>query len=240
MRMSTWSFVLLATPIVAVALPRSAVAGCDHGFLAMSGPATMGLRWQGAAPITDIVILNKSYELTQNHYFQTRAIDLHLGAALAGSNCKTMGQINIPGVGSSQDTHYGLSCSTDADCPAGTTRQCQNQHCALPPTPGVFNSGNQCIDSPEILSGVPQGFVGELDYNVYLGVTDSSLSSVPSYPQVGTLDFIQAGSNNGIDGGGQCTSCVYVDPGTSCAYITRIPVYLEDAAVIASLPTLFN
>ncbi len=215
----------LFTAVAALTLsvmPRSANATCSGAGLTVTA-ITQGYRWQGALPLGDIVILN------QSNGYQTGAIGLGFVANVSGGTCKVMAQINITGVGLAQDTSYGLTCSQDSNCPIGSTQQCQNQHCLSAPTANAFSYGNVCANSPEILAAEVFGWQGELDYDLYLKVTPSSLLSVPSYPQTGTLDIIASGAGNGIDGGGSCSTCDY---SYSCGYLARIPVYLEDVATI--------
>jgi len=245
MRTLGFSRVLFASLFLALAMPRTASAACTPGGLRATG-VTVGYRWQGVNPVTEIVFLSGDSDLSTLGYSQKAPIDLLWIADQSGSNCKTDAHIHLSGVGLSRESGATATCSSDAQCGAGTTRQCQHGgRCNYAPAAGQFTFGDvwaNALPGSEILAASPLGSHGDLDYFVYLGVTTSSLATVPSYPQVGTLDFVESGPLNGIDGGGGGANCVFnPDPriGT-CLVLTSVSVYVENVGVMASLPVLFG
>jgi hypothetical protein len=238
------SLLTALTLLTSMAIHRNSSAMCTYVGLRANGtsPVTLGYHWQGVQPLTSIVFLNGGSDLSTLEYSQVGPIDLQAIADRSGSNCKTDAHINIPGVGLSREFRFGTSCSTVADCPAWSTPQCKQGACISAPTAGQYTFGDVWANDlgDEILSAQNLGWQGALDFLVYLGVTSSSLKSVPSYPQVGTLDFVVSGPLNGVDGGGHGGSCTFDPVNGTCLVIASIPVYVEDVAVIASLPVIFR
>lgn len=71
--------------------------------------------------------------------------------------------------------------------------------------------------------------------SVSLEVTTSSLATVPSFPQVGTLEFWYSTNefcNVKSWSGFMASGCA--------VFLARVPVYVEDVAVISMIPVLFR
>jgi len=128
-------------------------------------------------------------------------IDFPYKSVPGGGNCMVNAYINIPGVGAGI-YDYNLN----------------------PPSfPQDFEFGN--VVFYEVGASADIGGRGNLLSKVSLGVTLSSLGTVPSFPQVGALEF-------------------RVEPDefffAPTVFLAKVDVYVEDVAVISMIPVLFK